>query len=221
VPPVERSAMYAVCLLAGTLLIIVAAALHPNLQGDGAAQLAMIAACASWRAVHWAFLFGFALSLTGLVGVAQHHSGTPGEGPTRAGLTVGVFAYSCWTVIVAFMVGTGWSLARVYDSALPGLTATRAVFLYDMSHPLGLAAQRLGGFALGISTYLFGWGVLRGRLLPRALGWAGVASGLIGLALAAGFPETTKADQAAFVLPVLWQCATGLLLLGRRPAGAA
>ena len=90
-----------------------------------------------------------------------------------------------------------------------------------MTHPFALAAQRTAAFALGISTYLFGWGVLQGRALPRGLGWAGVGSGLVAIVLALGFGEETKADQAAFVLPVLWQFVVALTqLAGRRGAAA-
>jgi len=79
-----------------------------------------------------------------------------------------------------------------------------------------LAAQRIGAFALGISTCLLGWGVLGARMKPRWLGWAGVASGVIAIALAVLFGEATKADQAAFVLPVLWQFVTAVVLLAER-----
>ena len=219
--PVARPLSYPLCLLTGALLIIVAAALHPDLAGDGAAQLAIIARCDAWRAIHWAFLFGIALSLTGLVGVVASHAGTAGERSARGGVVVAVLAYSAWMVIVAFMAGTGWTLAQSYIAAEPGLTATRAVFLYDMTHPFALAAQRLAAFALGISTYLFGWGVVQARALPRWLGWAGVASGLVAVALALGFGEATKADEAAFALPVLWQFVVALVqLAGRRGAAA-
>ena len=40
---------YALCLLAGASLAVAAGALHPALRGDGAAQLAAIAACPAWR----------------------------------------------------------------------------------------------------------------------------------------------------------------------------
>jgi hypothetical protein len=213
----QRQLSYPLCLLTGSLLIVVAGVLHPDLAGDGAAQLSMIAHSDAWRAVHWAFLFGFVLCLTGLVGVVHRHSGTPGEGATRAGVIVGSLAYSAWVVIVAFMAGMGWALAQNYIAAEPGMSATRAIFLYDMTHPFALAAQRLAGFALGISTYLFGWGAVQGKVLPRWLGWGGVASGIVAIALAVGFDERTKADQAAFVLPVLWQLVTAAVLLaGRR-----
>jgi hypothetical protein len=212
--------VYPLSLLTGTALVIVAAALHPDLTGDGAAQLEMVARMDAWRAIHWAFLFGFVLSLVGLAGLAGMHVGTPGEGAARAGVTVGVLAYGAWSIVVAYMAGSGYALARSYVAAEPGLAATGAVFLYDMTHPFALAAQRLGAFALGASTSLLGWSVAQGRRLPRAWGWAGAAAGLVAMGLAAGFGEATKADQAAFVLPVLWQAACALRLLAGRTRAA-
>jgi hypothetical protein len=206
--------------LVGALLAAAAGALHPDLAGDGATQLAIIARCAAWRAIHWTFLFSFPLALTGLVGLARVHAGIAGESEVRAGMIVGTFAYGAWAVIVAFMAGAGWSLARSFTVADAGMTATRAVFLFDMLHPFGLAAQRAAGFALGLATVLFGWGLLNGKVLPRWLGAGGVAAGAVAMGLAAAFPETTKADQAAFVFPVLWQVVTGAVLLRGRPAGA-
>jgi hypothetical protein len=217
---VRQPLVYPLCLLVGALLAAAAGALHPDLAGDGATQLAIIARCAAWRAIHWTFLFSFPLALTGLVGLARVHAGIAGESEVRAGMIVGTFAYGAWAVIVAFMAGAGWSLARSFTVADAGMTATRAVFLFDMLHPFGLAAQRAAGFALGLATVLFGWGLLNGKVLPRWLGAGGVAAGAVAMGLAAAFPETTKADQAAFVFPVLWQVVTGAVLLRGRPAGA-
>ena len=208
-----RRLVFPLCLLVGPLLVIVAGTLHPDLVGDGAAQLTTIAQCRAWRAIHWTFLFSFPLSLAGLVGLARVHAGIPGEDAVRAGLIVGTFSYAAWTVIVAFMAGAGWSLAQAFTTSDPGMTATRAVFLFDMIHPFALATQRVAGFALGLSTCLFGWGVADGKALPRWLGSSGVTAGAVAMALAAAFPETTKADQAAFVLPVLWQLVTGVVML--------
>ena len=95
--------VYPLCLLVGALLAVVAGVLHPDLAGDGAAQLTTIAQCAGWRAIHWTFLFSFPLALTGLVGLARVHAGNPGESAVRAGLILGTFAYGAWTVTVAFM----------------------------------------------------------------------------------------------------------------------
>jgi len=222
-----RRLVFPLCLLVGPLLVILAGTLHPDLVGDGAAQLTTIAQCEAWRAVHWTFLFSFPLALTGLVGLARVHAGSPGESAVRAGLIVGTFAYGAWSVTVAFMGGAGASLAHSFTVADPGMTATRAVFLFDMIHPFALATQRAAGFALGLSTCLFGWGVSDGKVLPRWLGTGGLAAGVVAMALALAFREDTKADQAAFVLPVLWQVVAGgvMVRLGlttvRRSASAA
>src|SRR5213076_2406287 len=210
--------VFPVCLLVGPLLVIVAGTLHPDLAGDGAAQLAAIAQCSAWRAIHWTFLFSFPLALTGLVGLARVHAGNPGESAVRAGLIVGTFAYGAWTVTVAFMGAAGASLAHSFTVADAGMTSTRAVFLFDMIHPFALATQRVAGFALGLSTCLFGWGVVDGKALPHWVGTSGMGAGAVAMAFALGFPENTKADQAAFVLPVLWQMVTGAVLLARAKA---
>lgn len=208
-----RRLVFPLCLMAGALLTVAAGVMHPDLPLDGAAQLAVIARHETWRAVHWAFLFGFPLALAGLAGTVGGHVGTAGERPARAGLIVATFAYSLWVIIVAFMGGAAWSLAR--GLAVPD---EKAAFVFDMMRPFALMAQREAGFALGIATALFGWGVLDGRVLPRWLGTAGVVAGAWGIALALLFREDTKADQAAFVLPVLWQVATAAVLLRRLPA---
>src|SRR2546430_4533273 len=202
---IVRPLVYPLCLLVGALLAVVAGVLHPDLAGDGAAQLTTIAQCGGWRAIHWTFLFSFPLALTGLVGLARVHAGNPGESAVRAGVIVGTFAYGAWAVTVAFMGGAGTSLAHSFTVADAGMTATRAVFLFDMIHPFALATQRVGGFALGLSTCLFGWGVSDGKVLPRWLGTSGLAAGAVAVALARAFPGTTNADPAAFAPPGLWQ----------------
>src|SRR5438874_10600867 len=205
--------VYPLCLLVGALLAVVAGVLHPDLAGDGAAQLTTIAQCAGWRAIHWTFLFSFPLALTGLVGLARVHAGNPGESAVRAGLIVGTFAYGAWTVTVAFMGAAGWSLAHSFTVAEAGMTATRAVFLFDMVHPFALATQRVAGFALGLWTCLFAWGVSDGKVLPRWLCTGGLAAGAVAMAFALVFRVDTKAEQAALVLLILWQVVTGGAML--------
>src|SRR2546430_14098602 len=197
------------CLLAGSLLAIVAGALHPDIAGqDGPSQLAAIAQSRAWPAIHWAFLFSFPLALIGLAGVAARHVGTPGETATRAGALLAAFAYALWVVIVAVMGGAGPGLARSFAMADAGMTATRAAFVFDMLRPFALEAQRVAGFALGLATALLGWGVLDGRTLPRWLGCGGGAAGGVGVGLALVFPRNTKGGSAAFVVPLAWQRAT-------------
>src|SRR2546426_10300907 len=128
----SRPVIYPLALLVGSLLVVAAAVAHPDLQGDGAAQLTLIAQCAAWRAIHWAFLFGFTLALTGLVGLVGMHVGTPGEGAARAGVLGGSFAYGMWAVLGAFMGGAGGTVAVGRVFAQPGLAATHAAFLSGM-----------------------------------------------------------------------------------------
>src|SRR6266566_4918465 len=144
------------------------------------------------------------------------HPDLAGDG---AALIVATFAYGAWTVTVAFMGSAGGSLAHSFTVAEAGMTATRAVFLFDMIHPFALATQRVAGFALGLSTCLFGWGVSEGKVLPRWLGTTGLAAGAVAMALAVAFAETTKADQAAFVLPLAWQVVTAAVMLRRQVRG--
>src|SRR5881397_668416 len=153
----------------------------------------------------------------GALGLARVHAGNPGESAVRAGLIVGTFAYGAWTVTVAFMGAAGASLAHSFTVADAGMTATRAVFLFDMIQPFALATQRVAGFALGLSTCLFAWGVSDGKVLPRWLATGGLAAGAVAMALALVFRKDTKADQAAFVLPMLWQLVTATVML--RPLG--
>src|SRR6266581_2276191 len=122
---VARRLVFPLCLLVGPLLVIVAGTLHPDLVGDGAAQLTTIAQCSAWRAIHWTFLFSFPLALTGLVSLARVHAGNPGESAVRAGLIVGTFAYGAWMVTVAFMGAAGASLAHSFTVADAGMTAPR------------------------------------------------------------------------------------------------
>src|SRR5437773_10818790 len=106
-----RPVIYPLALLVGSLLVVAAGLAHPDLAGDGAAQLSVIARSEAWRAIHWAFLFGFTLALTGLVGVMGMHVGTPGEGAARAGVLVAIFAYGARAVGVPFIVVAGGTLA--------------------------------------------------------------------------------------------------------------
>jgi len=214
----RRPLFYGLCLLAGSLLVGIAGSRHPLLTGDGAAQLATVAATAGWRAIHWALLFGMPLMYAGLIGVALRHTDTPGSAPARAGVWLAGFAFAVWALNVLFMVGAGWHLAHAYTTSDKALTATHAVFVYDMLHPAGLAAERLATFALGLVAYVFGWAILNGKVYPRWLGWAAfavaVANGAVALVCSEMSP-TLYYTQALFVG---WLLATAVVMLTERRA---
>ncbi len=212
----RRPLFYGLCLLAGSLLISVAGLMHPMLTGDGAAQLATIAATAYWRAIHWALLFGFPLTYMGLIGVALRHGDTPGSAPVRAGILLAGFAFAVWALNVLFMVGAGWQLAHAFATSDKALTSTHAVFLYDMLHPAGLAAERLATFALGLVAYVFGWAILNGKVYPRWLGWAAFAVAVTNAAVAVVFGELSPNLYYGQALFVAWLVATAAVMLSER-----
>lgn len=215
----RRPLFYGLCLLAGSLLFGIAGFLHPLLTGDGAAQLATVAAHSWWRAIHWALLFGLPLMYAGLVGVALRHGETPGSAPARAGVLLGAFAFGVWALNILFMVGAGWHLARAYTAADTGLAGTHAVFMFDMLHPMGLAAERLATFTLGLVAYCFGWAIVNGRVYPRALGWAAFVVAGASAAVAVAFDEFSPNLFYAQALFVVWLFATAVVMLAeRRPA---
>ena len=212
----RRPLFYGLCLLAGCLLVSAAGLMHPLLLGDGATQLATVAATPHWRAIHWALLFGFPLMYIGLVGVALRHGDTPGSAPARAGILLAGFAFGMWALNVLFMVGAGWQLANAFTTSDKALTATRAVFLYDMLHPAGLAAERLATFSLGIVAYVFGWAILNGKVYPRWLGWAAFAVAVTNTAVAVGFDEFSPNLYYGQALFVAWLVATAAVMLAER-----
>lgn len=214
----RRPLFYGLCLLVGTLLFGVAGAMHPVLSGDGAAQLGTVARTHGWRLIHWGLLFGLAFMYAGLIGVSLRHNDTPGASPSRAGIRLGAFAFSVWSINILFMVGAGYHLAHAYHVADTGLAGTHAVFLYDMLHPFGLAAERLATFLLGLVAYTFGWGIRNGAVWPRWLAWfAWLVAGLCaGVAL--GFSETLPYMYYAQAAFVVWLLLAAIIMLTERRA---
>ena len=207
---------YGSCLLVGTLLFGVAGANHPILSGDGAAQLAMIAKTTDWRLIHWALLFGLAFMYAGVIGVALRHNDTPGATPGRAAVRMGAFAFSVWSLNILFMVGAGYQLAHAYTASDTGLTGTHAVFVYDMLHPMGLAAERLATFMLGLVAYMFGWAIRNGGVWPKWLAWMAWVVAVVNGAVAVVFSEFSPNLYYSQALFVIWLAATAVVMLSER-----
>jgi len=208
-----RPWFYALTLLAGSLAVGIAGVRHPMLVGDGADQLTLIAATGAWRTIHWAFAAGYVGVVAGLAGLAARHAGTPGDRAARIGALTATFGYAVSLVGVLFMLGAAAALADVYVRAAPGLSGTHAVFTYDMLHPTAQAAIRVGAAAVSLSLYAFGWAAVRGGVLPRWLGFAGVGSGIVGVVAAvAGAPDTATL-VAGVALATAWQAVAGTVVL--------
>ena len=218
----RRPLFYGLCLLVGTLLFGGAGAVHPILSGDGAAQLSMVANTARWRVIHWSLLFGLAFMYAGLIGVSLRHNDTAGASPSRAGIRLGAFAFSIWSLNILFMVGAGYHLARAHatpDTVLTsGFAGTNAVFVYDMLHPFGLAAERLATFLLAFVAYTFAWAIRNAAVWPQWLAWlAWVVAVLCGTA-ALMFSETLPYMYYAQAGFVIWLFLTAIVMLTERRA---
>jgi hypothetical protein len=212
----RRSPFYPLCLLAGAVLFGGAGLFHPVLRGDGAEQLALIAGTRGWHVIHWSLLFALPLMLAGLAGLAERHLESPGAGAARAGLIVAAFAFGLWALNILFMAGVGSHLASTYAAAEPGLAATHAVFLYDMLHPFGLAAERIATFGLGLALYLFGWAMWNGRVLPKGLSWGAFGAGILCLGVPLAVAETSVAVFYGQAAAVTWMAVMGAVSLVRR-----
>ena len=212
----RRPLFYGLCLLIGALMFGIAGLMHPLLTGDGAAQLGTVARTGGWRVIHWLLLFGLAFMYAGLIGVALRHNDTPGSSPGRAAVRLGAFAFSVWSLNILFMVGAGWQLAHAYTASDTGLTGTHAVFVYDMLHPSGLAAERLATFLLGLVAYMLGWAVRNGGVWPKWLAWTAwlvaVVCGVVALVFSEFSPNLFYA-QALFVL---WLAVAAVVMLVER-----
>lgn len=212
----RRPLFYTLCLLVGTLLFGIAGAMHPLLSGDGAAQLSTVARTSSWRLIHWSLLFGLAFMYAGLIGVSLRHNDTAGSASSRAGIRLGAFAFSVWSINILFMVGAGFQLARAYTASDTGLTGTHAVFVYDMLHPMGLAAERLATFLLGFVAYTFGWAIRNGAVWPKWLAWlAWVVAAFCGV-VALVFNETLPYMYLAQAAFVVWLFLAAIVMLTER-----
>lgn len=212
----RRPLFYGLLVLAGSLLATAAGVMHPFLVGDGAAQLETISATKHWYGIHWALLFGFPLMYMGLIGVALRHTDTPGSAPARAGVWLAGFAFGIWAINVLFMVGAGAHLAHAFTTSDKALTSTHAVFVYDMLHPFGLAAERLATFSLGLVAYVFGWAIWNGRVYPRWLGSVAFVVAVTNAAVAVGFSEFSQNLYYGQALFVAWLVATAAVMLAER-----
>jgi hypothetical protein len=217
---IRLPSFYTLCLLAGALLVGVAGAQHPMLQGEGAAQLAAIAAASGWRGIHLALVFGIVFVVAGLIGVALKHGETQGSGAARAGILLAVLGYGLALIGILFMTGAAPKLAAAYSQASPGLAATEAVFVYDMLRPFATMALRAGEFTIGLSMWSFGWGVWDGRVLPRWLGMFGVVAGAACTLWAVVMNEEAPLLMGGLTLVTVWQLLVAGVMGVREGRGA-
>ena len=211
-----RPSWSAVSLLAGALVVGVAGVRHPLLQGDGAAQLAVIVATPAWRAIHLALVLGQVLLVAGVTGIALRYAATAGAATARAGALLFAFGAGLAVIQVLFMAGAGTALAEAYARGAAGIATTQAIFLYDMLHPFAQLSGRAGQLAIGLGVAVLGQGLVAGGLAPRGLGFAGLAAGAGCVAWTLAVSETHPRAMAGLGLIVLWALVAGVAALQKR-----
>jgi hypothetical protein len=193
-------------LLVGSLAFGAAGLHHPFLAGDSATQLATIAHTSHWRLIHWTLLFAFPLMQAGVLGLVARHLDTPGASLLRSGAMLTTFGLGVWALNVLLMVGMGWTLAQTPADAV-------GQAIYGAVHPFGLAAERLATFTMGVALVVLGRGVRVGKRFPRLLAEAGTATGLINVAVAVLFSETSQVLYAGQAVIVTWLAAAAVAML--------
>jgi hypothetical protein len=195
-------------LLIGTAILAVASAFHPMLDGDASAQLRTIAATPGWRAIHIAMLAGSVFVMTGLwVRLTFDQPSTPVDRLLVGVLTVLSIGIAINALDMAFMVGAGARMAARFaagDSTMPAI--------YDVTHPIGRVAARLGNIIVAVAALVLGfveWTAPRSTL-RAILAWLAAAGGIIGVAF---FDDDSRLILAAVALLSGWQLAVALKAL--------
>ena len=193
-------------MLLGALAFGAAGLAHPFLFDDAFHQLATIRETPHWRLIHWTLLFAFPLMQAGILGLVARHLETPGASLLRTGAMLATFGFGIWALNVLLMVGTGWTLAQT--PADPG-----AQGLYAAIHPFGLAAERLATFTMGMALVVLGRGIRVGKVFGRWLAETGTATGLINVAVAVLFSETSQVMYVGQGIIVAWLAAVAVVML--------
>jgi hypothetical protein len=196
--------LLAIALLAGTALLGVGAVMHPMLAGDAGAQLRTIASTPYWRPLHLAMLAGSALVIAGVWVRLVTDRGAV-KGALVAALAVIVLGVALNALNIAYMAGTGWHLATLFDASRAD---TRVLF--DATHLVGLMAARFGNLLAALGALMLGTVERREPGQPlwlAALAWLAAAGGLVGVVF---FDETSRMALAAVALLSGWQVATAL-----------
>lgn len=200
----------AIALLAGTVILGVAAAFHPMLAGSAADQLRLIAATSYWRPLHLVMLAGSGLVVVGIWARALIGRDGPGT-PLLIALAVIALGLAVNALDASFMAGSGWHMATMFARGRAEMGP-----LYEATHPIGRMAARFGNFLVALGALLLGWVERHDPASPRwaaPLAWLAAAGGFVGVFF---FDEASIAVLGAVALLSGWQVATAIRAL--RPA---
>jgi len=196
----------ALLLLAGSALLLGAAALHPVLPLTAAGDLGIIAAMPHWRLVHDALLYATGLIIAGVW--ARWLAADPVE---RPGLAVAFAILGIGQALngvnIAYMTGAG----TLFATMQAGGADVGAAYL--ATHAFAVMCGRLAGFLVALAAGAVALATVRHAAEPRwlvGLAWLACGAGLVGNLLAT--PGHPLMLTSVGVMAV-WQVLTALRLL--------
>jgi hypothetical protein len=196
-------------LLAGSLVLIGCAVLHPVLPLTAEGDLQLITATPHWRWIHLGLLHATGLIIAGIWArwLAAEPAERPGLAAAFATLAIGQ-AFN--GVNIAFMTGAGTTFAALHASG------TDVLGVYQASHGFAVMCGRLAGFLVALAAGGVAISTSTRASEPRSLvllAWLACGAGLIGDFLA---PPGHPLMLTSVGLMAVWQVATALRLLRGR-----
>jgi hypothetical protein len=199
--PLQRP--LAALLLAGSLILLGAASLHPVLHGSASDHLQMISDTPRWRTIHLLLSLGTGLTIAG---IWARHLVAPESLRVEYGIALGLLALGELLngVNIAFMTGAGTQLAAM-ERTTPG----SALALYQGIHPATLMAARLGSLLVAMAALLL---ARLGGADPEEKGWIRgllAVAGVVGLLAVLILPETNVATPIGIGIMAIWGVVVG------------
>lgn len=170
----------AVCLVVGSLLVLVFRTLHGNLPADkgGVASLSFVASHPLYHLVHLGDVLGFLIFASGLVALSDsltHHValavGRLGAASVLVGVTVHITEFSMDGYALTTLAHS-WAVAS--PSARPTLELSADVALAILGGPAIVSLSVMWGLTLA----LYGFAVTK-EGYSRGLGWTGTTLGAV------------------------------------------
>jgi hypothetical protein len=209
-------------LFAGPLMLLLAAAVSPDLSGDGGERLAEIADNEGrYIASGYLFLLGAWLFVPGLIGLWRLFRGP--RGVTLGQVGGGLVLLGVITTIAFFGFG-----AYEYEMAQPGLDQTQMAELAEQADETEVAIPLFITFlvGVGIGSLIVAWSLWRRQLVPP---WSPAAI-VVGTIVSAAAEDDAVLAAIGFAFLLIGFGAVGLKLLsmsddefdqlGRGPAAA-
>ena len=165
----------------------------------------------TWVAAHWLFVIGSTFIASGLVALARHLFGTEGEGWAVLGLGTTIVTSALFVSIVAPEIVAFPILGQMAGDA-GAQHAYTAVNLNLMS------SVHVGIPVFGAGLSFFGLAMLGDPAIPRWMGQAGLAVGIVAIVSNWVLAEQWRAFQAVTVLEYAWLGLAGKGLMGMKAA---